>query len=1036
MKSLYPVSLLALALATPALTSPAAAQDAAPEAQAAPVAQAADDAASTDQAADDDQIVVTATRLPGQVVTDSPPILELNEQEIAAYGATSIADLVAQLAPQTGSGRGRGGRPVFLVNGQRVSGFREFSRFPPEAIRKVEVLPEEVALQFGYPADARVINFILKDNFASRTVEGEFGMPTRGGNSTAEAQASLLNITGPRRINGSVDYKRTSPLTEAERGVIQTPVTDPTVAGDPDPADFRTLISRDESIEGNLTFTTGLGAMGSGKQLTLNGNVSRDVRTSLSGLDTVLLTAPGGAQALRAIDADPITRRTATDTYALGGSLNMPVGDWLYSGTLDANRTDSDSRRDSRRDTGALVAAAAAGTLAIDGPLPSVSGGGIDRTLSRVWSASQKNTLSGSPLRLPGGEVNLTFDAGYDWTRIESEDSRSTLGAIPLTRGDLNAGINLSVPVTSTREGFLDAIGDISVNFGAGIDHLSDFGTLTDWNAGLSWKPVDKLALKGSYIVRKVAPGLSQLGGPQIVDVNVPVYDFTVGQTVLANVTTGGNPDLLEETQRDFKLSANYDIDLFDRANLLVEYFHNSSSNTTESFPLLTPAIEAAFPGRVTRAGDGTLLAIDRRPVTFAERSSSRIRYGINVFGRLGKPSPDAQSGGGRGGFGALMAAARPSQAPAPTPAAPSATADNAPGAAPAGTPGQGRFDPARMAEMRARFCNVPEGQMPDLSGVPDRMLERLKGEDGQLDPAKVAALKARVCSADGGAPRTFDPARFAAIRAALNCGVDGKEADIAALPPEIADRLKGPDGTIDPARLAEFRTRMCALPADGSGGFGGRGRRGPGGAGDAPAAGTRQASAAPQGGGEGGSGRGGRSGGGGGGGFGGGGDGQGRWNLSLYHTIELSNRALVAAGGPELDLLNGDGLSDGGVSRHKVELEGGVFIKGLGARLSGNYLSGTTVRGSGLPGSSDLKFGDLATFDLRLFANLEQQKWLTGSGDPGFWKGARVSIKVNNLLDAHQRVTDENGLVPLRYQPGLIDPTGRSFSIEFRKMF
>ena len=1001
MKPLYPVSFVALALAGPAL-----AQDAPP------ASQVDGPTAADDQASAGDEIVVTATRLPGQVQTDSPPVLELDEQEIAAYGATSIADLVAQLAPQTGSGRGRGGRPVFLVNGQRVSGFREFSRFPPEAIRKVEVLPEEVALQFGYPPDARVINFILKDNFASKTIEAEFGMPTRGGTSTAEAQASLLTINGPRRISGTVDYKRTSPLTEAERNVIQTPGTDPTVPGDADPAEFRTLIARDESIEANATFTTGLGAMGSGKQFTLNGNVSRDVRTSLSGLDTVLLTDPTGAQAMRTIDADPIARRTATDTYAIGSTLNLPVGDWRYSGTLDASRTDTDSRRDQRRDTRALVDAARAGALDITGALPTIAGAGFDRTLSRVWSVSQKNTLAGTPLRLPGGEVNVTFDAGYDWTRIESDDTRSALGTTQLTRGDLNAGLNVSVPIASTREGFLDAIGDLSANFGAGVDHLSDFGTLYDWNAGLTWKPVEKLALKSSYIVRKVAPGLSQLGGPQIVDINVPVYDFTAGRTVLANVTTGGNPDLLAETQRDFKLSANYDIDLFDRANLLVEYFHNNSNNTTEGFPLLTPAIEAAFPDRVTRAADGTLLAIDRRPVTFAERSASRIRYGINLFGRLGKPSPEGQSGGGRGGFGALMARAQPAPAAAAT----------------AGGESRGRFDPAQFAELRARFCAAPDGQIPDLSGLPEQMLERLKGENGEIDPAKVAAMRQRFCNADGtprtdmGGQRTFDPARFAAIRSALQCDVEGKEPDLAALPPEIADRLKGPDGTIDPARLAEFRTRMCALPADGSGGFGGR-RRGAGAEDASPPAREAPAQQVASGARRGGGGRGGDN-------------GQGRWNLSLYHTIELSNRALIAENGPELDLLEGDGLSDGGVSRHKIELEGGVFIKGLGARVSANYISGTTVRGSGLPGSSDLRFGDLATVNVRLFANLEQQKWLTGDGDPGFWKGSRLSFRIDNLFDAHQRVTDENGLVPLRYQPGLIDPRGRSFEIEFRKMF
>lgn len=169
---------------------------------------------------------------------------------------------------------------------------------------------------------------------------------------------------------------------------------------------------------------------------------------------------------------------------------------------------------------------------------------------------------------------------------------------------------------------------------------------------------------------------------------------------------------------------------------------------------------------------------------------------------------------------------------------------------------------------------------------------------------------------------------------------------------------------------------------------------------------------------------------------MGGGGDGQGRWNLSVYHSIELNNRALVAPGGPALDLLSGDALGEGGVSRHRIEFEGGLFKDGLGARISGRYSSPTTVNGSGLPGSSDLRFGALATFDLRVFANLEQQEWLTGSNGPGFWKGTRLGLRVNNVFDAQQRVTDSSGVVPLRYQPGLVDPTGRFFEIELRKLF
>jgi outer membrane receptor protein involved in Fe transport len=121
-------------------------------------------------------------------------------------------------------------------------------------------------------------------------------------------------------------------------------------------------------------------------------------------------------------------------------------------------------------------------------------------------------------------------------------------------------------------------------------------------------------------------------------------------------------------------------------------------------------------------------------------------------------------------------------------------------------------------------------------------------------------------------------------------------------------------------------------------------------------------------------------------------------------------------------------------VARHGLEFEGGAFYRGFGLRLSGSYTGGTRVEGTGLPGSTSLRFHPIARFDLRAFANLGQQKRLAEAVP--FFANSRLSLRVENLFDAQQRVTDASGAVPLRYQPGFLDPAGRLFEIEFRKQF
>jgi iron complex outermembrane receptor protein len=212
------MKLLLAGVAVGAIHAPLLAQDAAPPApqaaQAPPVAEvppAADANADADADADADtqldedegqEIVVTGSKPRGSVIGDIPPDIQLNRRDIRAYGASSMAELLDALAPQTRSGRGRGGeQPVTLLNGRRISGFSEIRDIPPEAIERVDILPEEVALKYGYRADQRVVNIVLRRRFRASTAEGRAVLATAGGRASYTAEASTIRINQDQRAN-------------------------------------------------------------------------------------------------------------------------------------------------------------------------------------------------------------------------------------------------------------------------------------------------------------------------------------------------------------------------------------------------------------------------------------------------------------------------------------------------------------------------------------------------------------------------------------------------------------------------------------------------------------------------------------------------------------------------------------------------------------------------------------------------------------------------------------------------------------------
>ncbi|WP_260580569.1 ABC transporter ATP-binding protein [Sphingopyxis sp. PET50] len=776
---------------------------------------AAADTAITDADPDyeeirEDDIVVTAPRLAGQLDTDFAAEAELDEAAIASYGVSNVEELLTALQPQTRSGRGRGsGRPVILVNGRRIGGFGEVRNLPPEAIAKVEIFPEEVALQYGYSADERVVNLVLKPNFRQLAVEAEGGIPTQGGRFQSEIEPSFLMIGANGRFNVNAGWEHQTMLRESERNLVYD---DPRQAAE---APARSLLGASDQYKIDATI-----------QRSLNKVTDASINLRFDQTDSLSLLGPGLGGA-----SDPLERNGRSRNLAATASVNGMIGDWRWS--TSANYSDADQRTFTDR-------------VVVGTPR-------TDRFDSSQQSFGGNANLSGTVTEGWAGPIRLSATASYSGLRFDSRsDNANGVTTTDLARDLPGVFGSLTIPLLDP-EYEVGKLGRVSLTLSGQYQDPSDFAALKSWGANLNWGVTDNLSLIASFNNDEAAPGIQQLGAAPLVTPAVTYYDFATGQTVQITTTTGGNPLLLAEQRRDLKLGLNWSPPMIEGLNLSVNYNRNKSYDTASGFPLLTPEIEAAFPDRVTRDTNGVLTALDLRPVNFDRSENSQIRWGFNFGKSFGQPQQGAPgAGGGRGG-------ARPE------------------GAGGEGGPGAGR------------------------------------------------------ARGPGGGPRA---------------------------------------------------------------GGGGRGPGGPGGM-----------LGGPQG---------------------------GRWQVSLYHTIKLTDTVLIRPGVPELDLLDGSATAGGGGSnRHLVELDGGVFNKGIGVRLSAKYDSGSTVTGGT---AGDLKFGDLATFNLRVFMDFNQKPKLIEKLP--FLKGSRLRLSIDNIFDAQRKITDGNGIVPLNYQPGYIDPLGRYIELEWRKAF
>ncbi len=601
-------------------------------------------AAEQDESADAEEIVVTGSRkLPGSVIGDIPPDQTLGQSEIRSYGVSSVSDLLNELSPQTTSGRGSGGAPVVLLNGRRISSFSEIRDIPTEAIQRVEILPEEVALKYGYRADQKVVNFVLRRRFRAVTVEAADTQATEGGGNTPKGALDMLTIARDRRVNLHLDYTSSAALTEAQRDIAAPDATATSPVGADtaivDQRPFRTLRSGSSTFTANSVYARNIGKVGA----TINARLQSTDSRSLNGLPVATLLLPDGTTVYRALDDAgflPLTQRTSSIAAHLGTTFNGDLGTWRWNVTGNYDRSDTQTFTERGVDASAFQARLTAGDPTAS-PFRTLTVGDIGAGAGNRAYATQNTggvdaVANGTLFSLPAGAVSTTIKLGAETADFDSRSYRAGLTQTgQVSRDTVSGQVNVDVPLTSRSKDVLPFLGTLSANFNLAEDHLSDFGTLTTLGYGANWSPIEGVRVIASVTDTDEAPTAQQLGNPSITTPNVRIFDYVQGTTATVTTISGGNPTLVADNNHVKKIGLTLKPWTARDLSITANYVESRVDNPIAAFPAATAAIEAAFPDRFTRDAAGNLLQVDSRPINFARSERSELRWGINFSAPL-----------------------------------------------------------------------------------------------------------------------------------------------------------------------------------------------------------------------------------------------------------------------------------------------------------------------------------------------------------------------------------------------------------------
>lgn len=397
--------------------------------------------------------------------------------------------------------------------------------------------------------------------------------------------------------------------------------------------------------------------------VTLSVNLEDAHRVSFLGLPGTSVKLPAGSPfspfakdvtVYRYLDAQWAQLREA-DAFKgqLAMAANGYVGDWRWSLTGNYDRNTSDTVTGRGVDSTAWKAAIAARDPAVNpfGPVPRalLKANARDTAKSKSRAAKAELVLNGDVAEIPAGRISSTVKVGGEQVRQSSDAIRAgTPTHSAYDRRTMSVQGDIDVPLASRSHEVLPLLGELSASVNAGYN-VETFKDRLAMGAGLNWSPDKLITVNLSVNEEQSAPAANQIIDPVVLTPSVTVFDFSTGTSVTVSRLEGGNTALANDRRRTLRAGVNLrpvgrdggDMRLTVNANYVRTHIEDPISN----FPVITPALEAAFPERFTRNAEGNLTAIDSRPLNFDAIDREELRGGFNLTRFFGRPKKGAPKG-------------------------------------------------------------------------------------------------------------------------------------------------------------------------------------------------------------------------------------------------------------------------------------------------------------------------------------------------------------------------------------------------------